>query len=64
MVIIGFLSYFTPPLAVLLVALIHDEAVSPRVILGMVIIIAASIGGKMSLSLNKKYNTEYLGNPR
>ncbi len=50
MVIIGFLSYLTPPLAVLLVALIHGEVVSSQVLLGMVVIIAASLGGRFSLS--------------
>jgi drug/metabolite transporter (DMT)-like permease len=54
LVIIGFLSYLTPPLAVLLVALIHKEAVSPQVLMGMVIIIGASIGGKISLSMGNK----------
>jgi len=49
MVIIGFLSYLTPPLAVLLVALIHGKSVSSQVLLGMVVIIAASIGGRFSL---------------
>ena len=50
MVIIGFLSYLTPPLSVLLVALIHGQSVSPQVLIGMVVIIAASIGGRFSLS--------------
>lgn len=50
MVIIGFLSYFTPPLAVLLVALIHGTTVSSQVLLGMVIIIVAAMGGRFSLS--------------
>ena len=49
MVIIGFLSYLTPPLAVLLVALVHGQKVVPQVILGMVVIIGASIGGRMIL---------------
>ena len=49
MVVIGFLSYLTPPLAVLLVALIHGEAVSSQVLLGMAVIIVASIGGRMVL---------------
>lgn len=47
MVIIGFLSYLTPPLAVLMVALIHRQDVDPQVILGMVLILVASIGGKL-----------------
>ncbi len=54
MVIIGFLSYFTPPLAVLMVAIIHGEKVSSQVLLGMFVIIAAAVGGKMSLSVNGK----------
>lgn len=51
LVIIGFLSYLTPPLSVLLVALVHGESVPPQVLLGMMIIIAASIGGRFSLSM-------------
>ena len=43
--VIGFLSYLTPPLAVLLVALIHHQQVAPQVIAGMVVIIAAAIVG-------------------
>ena len=50
MVIIGFLSYLTPPLSVLMVALIHGEAVSSQVLVGMAVIIVASIGGRFSLS--------------
>jgi len=50
MVIIGFLSYLTPPLSVLLVALIHGEAISDQVLIGMMVIIVASIGGRFSLS--------------
>lgn len=46
MVIIGFLSYLTPPLAVLLVAVIHGQAVSIQVAAGMVIIIGASLMGR------------------
>lgn len=46
-VIIGFLSYLTPPLAVLLVALIHNQNVSGQVLLGMGVIIAASLLGRM-----------------
>lgn len=49
MVIIGFLSYLTPPLAVLLVALIHGQKISYQVILGMFVIITASISGKFCL---------------
>ena len=53
MVIIGFLSYLTPPLSVLLVALIHGKSIPSQVIVGMAVIIAASIGGRFSLS-NKR----------
>lgn len=53
LVIIGFLSYFTPPLAVLMVAIIHGEKVSPQVLMGMVIIIAAAVGGKVSLAISE-----------
>lgn len=49
MVIIGYLSYFTPPLAVLLVAIIHGKTVSVQVLLGMVVIIVAAMGGRLSL---------------
>jgi len=49
MVIIGFLSYLTPPLAVLLVAIIHGQKISDQVILGMFVIILASILGKIAL---------------
>lgn len=55
MVIIGFLSYFTPPLAVLMVALIHGEKIPSQVLIGMVVILAAAVGGKMSLTATKKY---------
>lgn len=50
MVIIGFLSYLTPPLSVLLVALIHGKTVSSQVLIGMGVIIAAALGGRLSLS--------------
>ncbi len=49
MVVIGFLSYLTPPLAVLLVALIYGKKVPLQVIAGMVIIIAASLMGRYFL---------------
>ncbi len=58
MVIIGFLSYFTPPLAVLLVAIFFGQKVSLQVIAGMVLIIIASIMGKYFLqNLEKKKQT-------
>lgn len=56
MVIIGFLSYLTPPLAVLLVALVHGQKISPQVLLGMVIIIGASVGGRLLLSRSEKHS--------
>jgi len=49
LMVIGFLSYLTPPLAVLLVAIIHKERISAQVLLGMVIILAASVVGKTFL---------------
>lgn len=49
LMVIGFLSYFTPPLAVFLVAVIKKETVSGQVLLGMVLILAASIVGKLLL---------------
>ncbi|PHR24466.1 MAG: EamA family transporter [Desulfotalea sp.] len=50
MVIIGFLGYLTPPLAIILVAIIHHQTISAQVILGMFVIILASVAGKFSLS--------------
>ncbi|VFQ44829.1 DMT family transporter [Desulfoluna butyratoxydans] len=47
--VIGFLSYLTPPLAVFLVAFIHGQRVSGQVLLGMGVIIAASVLGKAAL---------------
>jgi len=49
MAVIGLLSYCTPPLAVLLVALLRQQPVAPQVLLGMVLIIAAAITGKLLL---------------
>ncbi|MBU1564189.1 MAG: DMT family transporter [Proteobacteria bacterium] len=46
-VVIGFLSYLTPPLAVLLVAVVHHQVVSGRVLLGMVVILVASLLGRI-----------------
>ncbi len=54
LMVIGFLSYFTPPLAVFLVAVIKKEAVSGQVLLGMVLILAASIVGKLVLDRSQK----------
>ena len=47
--IIGYLSYLTPPLAVLLVALVHGRQVSAQVLAGMGLIIAAAVLGKVFL---------------
>ncbi|MBW1635323.1 MAG: DMT family transporter [Deltaproteobacteria bacterium] len=46
-VIIGFLSYLTPPLAVLFVAIIEKEVISGQVLLGMSVILAASLIGRV-----------------
>ncbi len=54
LMVIGFLSYFTPPLAVFLVAVIKKETVSGQVLLGMVLILAASIVGKLLLDRSQK----------
>jgi len=54
LVVIGYLSYLTPPLAVMLVALIHHENVSNQVIAGMAVIIGASIGGRLSLPSSRR----------
>ena len=54
MAVIGLLSYCTPPLAVLLVALLRQQPVAPQVLLGMALIIAAAITGKLVLSKTRK----------
>jgi len=54
MVIIGFLSYLTPLLAVFVMALIHGQRVAPQVILGMIRIIPPSIWGKLVLNRRGK----------
>ena len=48
--VIGLLSYLTPPLAVLLVAFIHGRGVSGQVLVGMALIIAASLLGRLVLA--------------
>ncbi len=58
MMVIGFLCYFTPPLGVLLVSIIHGESVSGQVLLGMLLILAASIGGKSILDHAQKESKE------
>ncbi len=45
--IIGYLTYLTPPLAVLMVSLIHGEKVSAQVLAGMGVIITAAVMGKL-----------------
>ncbi|MCG8616967.1 MAG: DMT family transporter [Desulfobacterales bacterium] len=47
--IIGYLTYLTPPLAVLMVSLIHGEQVSMQVLAGMGVIIGAALLGKFFL---------------
>lgn len=53
-VVIGFLSYLTPPLAVLLVAVVHHQVVSGRVLLGMGVILAASLLGRILVKYEGK----------
>jgi drug/metabolite transporter (DMT)-like permease len=53
-VVIGFLSYLTPPLAVLLVAVVHHQTVSGRVLLGMGVILAASLLGRILVKYEGK----------
>ncbi|MCG8688823.1 MAG: DMT family transporter [Desulfobacterales bacterium] len=45
--IIGYLTYLTPPLAVLMVSLIHGQKVSAQVLAGMGVIITAAVMGKL-----------------
>lgn len=52
--VIGYLSYLTPPLAVLLVALIRHETVTGQVIVGMVLILGAAMLGQTFLRSGKK----------
>ncbi|WP_319588494.1 DMT family transporter [uncultured Desulfobulbus sp.] len=54
MAVIGLLSYCTPPLAVLLVALLRQQPVAPQVLLGMGMIIAAAVTGKLVMSKTRK----------
>ena len=49
MTLIGYLSYLTPPLAVLLAAVTRGAAVTPHAVIGMVVILgAAFVGRRMS----------------
>ncbi len=50
MAVIGMLSYLTPPLAVLLVALVERRTIAPQVLLGMALIILAAMLGKKILT--------------
>lgn len=63
MVVIGFLSYLTPPLAVLLVAIIHGQDIPGQVIVGMLVIIGASLLGRYFLQKlerrNRRVGNEY-----
>lgn len=46
MTLIGYLSYLTPPLAVLLAALTRGAAVTPHAVVGMIVILAAAFVGR------------------
>lgn len=46
MTLIGYLSYLTPPLAVLLAALTRGAAVTPHAVIGMAVILAAALVGR------------------
>ena len=46
MTLIGYLSYLTPPLAVLLAALVRGAAVTPHAVVGMIVILAAAFVGR------------------
>ena len=46
MTVIGYLSYLTPPLAVLLAALTRGAIVTPQAVVGMVVILAAAFVGR------------------
>lgn len=50
---IGFLSYLTTPLAVLLVSVIYAKPVSAQVLTGMLLILGAAVIGNMILSRKK-----------
>ena len=53
LVIIGYLSYLTTPLAVLIVALVYREEVPLQVYIGMAVIIAASVLGRAGLKSSR-----------
>jgi drug/metabolite transporter (DMT)-like permease len=46
MTLIGYLSYLTPPLAVLLAALARGATVTSHAVIGMVVILAAAFVGR------------------
>jgi len=46
MTLIGYLSYLTPPLAVLLAALTRGAAVTPHAVIGMIVILLAAFVGR------------------
>jgi drug/metabolite transporter (DMT)-like permease len=46
MTLIGYLSYLTPPLAVLLAALVRGAAVTPHAVVGLIVILAAAFAGR------------------
>ena len=46
MTVIGYLSYLTPPLAVLLAALARGAAVTPHAVIGMAVILVAAFVGR------------------
>lgn len=51
--VIGFLSYLTPPLAVLFVAVTRHQAVPMQVLVGMVVIIVASVVGRILFDVGR-----------
>jgi drug/metabolite transporter (DMT)-like permease len=53
MAVIGYLSYFTPPLAVLMVALVQQKPVSGQVVAGMALILAAAMAGKQVVASSR-----------
>ena len=56
--VIGFLSYLTPPLAVLLVAVCQQQKVEAQVVAGMGVILAASLLGKLFLPASAQAKDE------
>ncbi len=58
MAVIGLLSYLTSPLAVLMVAIVQKNAIAPQVLLGMLLIIAAAVVGKLFLQREKPVHSQ------